>query len=96
MKVTVNVTQEDIEANSYDRTTLRSRSCPVAKALSRAIGEPCVTGGIYWSREGEKDTHHFLLPEQAAYFIRKADNAFDSCVLEENPFSFEIEIPDLA
>lgn len=82
MRVTVNVTQADID-NGVDGDC---RLCPVARALSRAgvRGWNVFYHGLVSELTGET----IALPRSAMEFIRRFDSGGDV-----KPFSFELEIP---
>jgi hypothetical protein len=80
--ITVNVTQNDIDSGTRGAITY----CPVALAMSRALGAGVVTNGYQWSF-GDRFVWH--LPEVARYWIGDYDN-----YRRVGPISFEISAPD--
>lgn len=83
--VTIDVTQEDIDAGSPNRC----RSCPVARAVHRATGKPHIVvtrNEILLSGWGR-----FPLPAIAAEFISEFDAG-----RPVSPFSFTLDLPDAA
>ena len=80
MRLTVEVTQQDIERGSL----IECRSCPVALALQRATGREVEVAGPWFIFANSR--RHFNLPESVRDFVAQ----FDSGVAVQ-PFSFEIE-----
>lgn len=86
-RVLVEVTAADIAAGEQGRCL----ECPIALAISRAMGQPCGTNGYMWfTQEGRKDG---MLPLSAKSWIIGFD--FD-CSSAVKPFSFEIEYREAA
>jgi hypothetical protein len=82
--ITVTVTQSDINEGLRGSIYI----CPVAQALSRALGAAAVTNGYQWSSGGDWFIWHDL-PTVARYWIGDYDN-----YRRVAPFSFEISAPD--
>ncbi len=90
MKVTINVTQEDIKQGCSGN----ARNCPVARAIVRALnltlGRVSVSNNLFIYMKD--DVHHLgamRTPDSVLQFIARFDTG---CAVE--PFSFELEIPD--
>lgn len=87
MKLTVNVTQEDIDKG----TRWSNLNCPIARALGHAIGGYLPVVGLKMiSMRHDIDlsrSEHALTPELAAAFIRAFDEG-----LSVQPFSFKLEL----
>lgn len=91
MKVLVKVTDEIID-KSYVRLENEGRrclECPVAMAISVALGKPITVNGTEW-RFVLSDRYHEL-PSSAKRFVHKFDSGSCDGV---DPFEFEIEVPD--
>jgi hypothetical protein len=84
MKVTINVTEEDIKQGEKQHCS----RCPVALALRRvAKGEPAVIGySIIFSKDIEIET-----PDDVVEWIMDFDDD-DGC--DVSPFSFEMDLPE--
>lgn len=81
--ITVEVTAEDIANGVKGKCT----SCPVARALSRAAGEPWSVAFDYATRE--RDCARAWLTPKCRTFIEDFD-----CGEPVAPFSFTIEVPE--
>lgn len=80
-KVLVAVTQEDIDMSPWENRN--ARNCPVARAISRTLGEDYgVDGFIVWGLRGFRA---FSLPSHASIWIAKYDNGESV-----EPFHFEM------
>lgn len=88
MKVRVDVTAEDI-ANGCQHM---ASSCPVAKAISRALGTSVYvnTTGGKWGKNSELD---LALGHPLPMVVVQAARKFDRSG-EMRPFVFDIELPD--
>lgn len=86
MKITIHVTQEDIDNGLYSSCM----SCPVALALNRAIpmGPSWLAVGDF-ARRNTVEYKFFELPIEVTHFIA----AFDARS-KVSPFSFEFEYED--
>ena len=82
MKLTVNVTQEDID-NGRRRTC---SGCPVALAISRAWGKRITVGPNDFGASHES----IPLPREAMHFVELFDRGHAKTLL---PFSFVVEVP---
>jgi hypothetical protein len=89
LTVRIDVTQKDIDGGCMRDT----RNCPVARAGSRALGTK-----IYVSEQGldvrpvqMDEDGRVRLPLAVTRWIKFYDS---SLLFEDNPFSFEVEIPD--
>lgn len=82
--VRVEVTQEDIDT----RPELGNwcHTCPLARAISRALGIPVSVGMSEWN-DGHK------LPDAALEFRRAFDDSYYDGVSYLVPFSFDLEVP---
>ena len=86
MTVTVNLTESDIR--EAPRFLLSCESCPLAVAISRAIGEPCWVGIVDWG--SSSSPRWGFLPKIAHDFRRQ----FDGKGPLPKPISFEIDVED--
>ena len=84
MTVTVNLTESDIR-EAPRQTVDCASSCPLAVAISRAIGEPCWVGIVDWGSSSSPQWG--FLPKIAHDFRRQ----FDGKGPLPKPISFEIE-----
>lgn len=85
-RLTVKVTATDIREGQKNRHP-RSRTCPVARAISRAVGEPCSVASK-WGKVAEHPGARYDLPAK----VRTKIDAFDAD-LKVKPFSFTIARP---
>ena len=87
----VQVTQQDIDEGDKSQP----RSCPLALAMTRAMGLPISVGGVGWSRltkDGRFFDHKDLdLPVKAKLFINQYDLS-----KEVLPFEFVVGFKDEA
>lgn len=98
-KVTVDVTQEDIDHGESNNCY----NCPVARAAVRALGQTAViaVSANAINVFGEDGTRELViaLPIEATQFIDTVDRCVDevgSIAFRKvvKPFSFEVEVPD--
>ena len=83
MKIKVEVTEKDIRLGR--KQILTNTLCPVARALSRAVGKPVQVGVSWASINHDYDT---VLPKKCQAFI---DRLCGKKPLK--PFSFTISLP---
>lgn len=88
--VTIEITAEDIAQNEKPRndTDYRCLICPVARAMSRAFGEPVSVTGCQW-RFDRFDSHdYYSLPTVARAAVHLLDQS-----RPVQPFTFPVEVP---
>lgn len=91
MKVTVNVTQEDIDSSHATQhdilnfNTWKIYSCPNAKALSRTLGKKCAFGTDSWWYKNSDGS--YKASEEAKTFAYNFDVGNPV-----KPYSFEVEV----
>ncbi len=83
MKVTVSVTQQDIDKGRAKNVLC----CPVALALRRATGKGWTVGMA--SVSPHKSRTGIALPAEAVSFIDNLDDCADV-----KPFAFHLDVPD--
>lgn len=83
-KVTVEVTQEDIDNSIWIHRT----RCPVALAIARALGLQPGSVGVSIGQWCSPGLRYRDLPDAAHSWYRAFDNG-----QPVKPFSFEIEVP---
>lgn len=87
--MTIHVTQEDIDEGQITNGSVsRACACPIARALSRALGVPITVGFLEYRKTSEPTGPFHYLPDAAKHFIWDAD---DKKPVE--PFTFEIDTP---
>ena len=90
MKITIEITQEDIDRG----IRCSNIECPVAYALTRALNKKVrVNLRSYYLMD---NWTVLLLPKEASNFIKTFDQGITTDVVYEQPkpFSFEIEVPE--
>ena len=94
MKYLIEVTQADIDSNNKTNPGLRCQTCPVAKAMARALGRPIEVGSKTWGLKWTMDEKP--LPKSVISFIHRLDVAWtnnkDFQATSVKPFSFEVEL----
>lgn len=85
MKIQVSITQEGIN----DGVRRDCQSCPVALALTRAIGEEVIVSGIWCTIAPDTLAVKMIeLPRAVREWIVRFDRGF-----LVSPFTFELEVP---
>lgn len=84
-KYLIEVTQDDIDTGiPFDAS-----KCPLAKAMSRALGRTILAGAYVWGFDDDGDyTPNYLLSDLAIDFRTSFDRGEGV-----SPISFEVELP---
>ena len=91
--IKVEVTQADIDAGE----PCCAGTCPIARAMTRALGRPIAVCSRFWSYADEQNTA-YCMPPSASAFVRDFDDGHIEAMREirglstPKPFSFELEI----
>jgi hypothetical protein len=106
-KITVNVTQEDIDAGKPQQPCF----CPVALAINRVLGLTADDEMVYVDRyevtfwktrfpiddDQELEYREVELPQEAIDWIEEYDLGGDGLIVADvSPFTFELEVPECA